>query len=226
MTTIILFAPLLGAILCGFGYKWLGERAAISDRDRPAVLRLPALLDRLLQLRRRAAEPAAVPLDRLGHAQLRLGHPARPADRDHAGRRHHRLGARAPLLVRLHGPRRELEARRELHAALLRLSLVLHLRHAGAGHRRQPPAAVLRLGGRRRRLLPADRLLLPQGQRQRRRDQGVHRQPGRRLRLPDGHLRPLRAGRQRRLRPTSSPPRPSSPRRRCASSGATGTPPR
>jgi NADH-quinone oxidoreductase subunit L len=29
MTTIILFAPLVGAILCGFGYKWLGERAAL-----------------------------------------------------------------------------------------------------------------------------------------------------------------------------------------------------
>jgi NADH-quinone oxidoreductase subunit L len=29
MTTIILFAPLVGAILCGFGYKWLGEQAAL-----------------------------------------------------------------------------------------------------------------------------------------------------------------------------------------------------
>ena len=29
MTTIILFAPLLGAVLCGFGYKWLGEKGAI-----------------------------------------------------------------------------------------------------------------------------------------------------------------------------------------------------
>jgi len=29
VTTIILFAPLVGAILCGFGYKWLGEKAAI-----------------------------------------------------------------------------------------------------------------------------------------------------------------------------------------------------
>ena len=29
MATIILFAPLVGAMLCGFGYKWLGERAAI-----------------------------------------------------------------------------------------------------------------------------------------------------------------------------------------------------
>jgi NADH-quinone oxidoreductase subunit L len=29
VTTIILFAPLVGAILCGFGWKWFGERAAI-----------------------------------------------------------------------------------------------------------------------------------------------------------------------------------------------------
>ncbi|MFO1106814.1 MAG: NADH-quinone oxidoreductase subunit L [Amaricoccus sp.] len=28
MTTIILFAPLVGAILCGFGYRWFGERNA------------------------------------------------------------------------------------------------------------------------------------------------------------------------------------------------------
>jgi len=29
MTTIILLAPLFGALICGFGYKWLGERAAL-----------------------------------------------------------------------------------------------------------------------------------------------------------------------------------------------------
>jgi NADH-quinone oxidoreductase subunit L len=29
MVTIILFAPLIGAVLCGFGYKWFGEKAAI-----------------------------------------------------------------------------------------------------------------------------------------------------------------------------------------------------
>ena len=28
MTTIILFAPLLGSLLCGFGYKWFGEKPA------------------------------------------------------------------------------------------------------------------------------------------------------------------------------------------------------
>ncbi len=30
MVTIILFAPLLGAVLCGFGYRWLSERGAMA----------------------------------------------------------------------------------------------------------------------------------------------------------------------------------------------------
>ena len=56
---------------------------------------------------------------------------------------------------------------------------------AGAGPRRQPAGHVHRVGGRRPLQLPADRLLV-QGQRQRRRRQeGVHHQPHRRLRLPD-----------------------------------------
>ncbi len=29
MVTIILFAPLLGAVLCGFGYRWLSEKGAM-----------------------------------------------------------------------------------------------------------------------------------------------------------------------------------------------------
>ena len=34
MVTIILFAPLVGAILCGFGYKWLAEHGAIVTATR------------------------------------------------------------------------------------------------------------------------------------------------------------------------------------------------
>ena len=30
MVTIILFAPLLGAVLCGFGYRWLSEKGAMA----------------------------------------------------------------------------------------------------------------------------------------------------------------------------------------------------
>ena len=63
--------------------------------------------------------------------------------------------------------------------AILRLSVLLHLHHADAGDGRQPAADVLRVGGRGRRQLSADRLLVPQGKRQPRRDEGVHRQPRR-----------------------------------------------
>ena len=56
-------------------------------------------------------------------------------------------------------------ARRSVPAALLRLSVAVHLRHADAGDGRQPRAAVLRLGGRRPRVLSADRLLVPQARR-------------------------------------------------------------
>ena len=31
MTTIILFAPLIGSLLCGFGYKWFGEKPAADS---------------------------------------------------------------------------------------------------------------------------------------------------------------------------------------------------
>ena len=69
--------------------------------------------------------------------------------------------------------------------------VAVHLRDADAGDRRQSRPDVLRLGRRRPRLLPADRLLVPQALGQRRRAEGVHRQPGRRFRLLARHLRHL-----------------------------------
>ena len=80
-------------------------------------------------------------------------------------------------------------ARGPVPAAVLRLPVAVHLRHAGAGDGRQPRAAVLRLGGRRPRELSADRLLVSQARGQRRRDQGLRRQPRRRFRLRARHLR-------------------------------------
>ena len=71
--------------------------------------------------------------------------------------------------------------------ALLQLSEPVQLRHADAGDRRQPAAAVLRLGRRRADELPADRLLVRPPSGLRRRDQGVHRQPHRRPRLRARH---------------------------------------
>ena len=42
MVTIILFAPLVGAVLCGFGYKWLSEQGALITAT--ALLFLACLL--------------------------------------------------------------------------------------------------------------------------------------------------------------------------------------
>ena len=121
-------------------------------------------------------------LDRLRRPQGRLGAAHRHADRRDAGGGHHRVGARPPLFDRLHG-------RGPVPAAVLRLSVAVHLRHADAGDGGQPGADVLRLGGRRPRELSADRLLVPQAGGQRRRDQGLRRQPRRRFRLRARHLR-------------------------------------
>ena len=63
MVTIIVFAPLLGAILCGFGYKWLGEQAAMVTATGLLFLAFLLSLDRVLHLRRPDRERVAVPLD-------------------------------------------------------------------------------------------------------------------------------------------------------------------
>ena len=112
----------------------------------------------------------------VGRPPGRLGVPDRYADRRDARGGQHGLGARAPLFHRLH-------ARGSAPAAVLRLSVALHLRHADAGDGRQPRPDVLRLGGRGPRELSAHRLLVPEGFRQRGGHQGLHRQPRRRFRL-------------------------------------------
>ena len=42
METILLFAPLVGAVICGFGHKMIGEKAATVTAT--ALLFLSALL--------------------------------------------------------------------------------------------------------------------------------------------------------------------------------------
>ena len=79
--------------------------------------------------------------------------PDRPADGDDDARRHVRVADGARLHHRLHGRRPRLHA-------LLQLHLALHVLDADAGDEQQLPAALLRLGGGRPRLLPADRLLV------------------------------------------------------------------
>ena len=88
-----------------------------------------------------------------GALKVELGPARRHADRGDAGGGDDGVVARPSLFHRLH-------ARRPVAAALLRLSVAVHLRHADAGDGRQSGADVLRLGRRRPRVLPADRLLV------------------------------------------------------------------
>ena len=149
-----------------------------------------------------ARPPLAMDRRRPAAARHRvLARPALGGD----GPGHHRRRRPDPyLLHRLH-------ARRRGVLALLRVPEPVHVRDAGAGARRQPVADVRRLGGRRPLLLGADRLLVQGPREHDGRQQGVHRQPRRRLGLraravPAVH-RPRRGG----------PSDPGVPRRRpCA----------
>ncbi len=97
------------------------------------------------------------------------------------------------LLRRLHGARPR-------PAAVLRLPQPVRRRDAAARPGQQLPPAVRRLGGRRPRVVPADRLLELQAGLRRRRQEGLRRQPGRRLRPVDRDHDDVRAVRQRHLR--------------------------
>ena len=214
----IVFLPLVGFLIAGLLrplHRRAGER---GHHDGAPVRRLRPVLDRLRQCRlrqRRGAHPGGA-LDGVRRPRRRLGLPGRYADGRDADRRDDGLGARAPLLDRLH-------ARGSAPAALLRLPVAVHLRHADAGDGRQPRADVLRLGGRRPRQLPPDRLLVREALGQRRRHQGLHRQPGRRFRLRPRHLPRLRAVRLGRLRGDLPARRRAFEQRPSASSATIGT---
>ena len=133
------------------------DRRQGRDHRRAVHRRVPQLADLLPVYRRRCAadrRPGAR-LDPVGRPRRRLGAARRQPDRGDAGGRHDRLQPRPPLQLGLYGGGPE-------PAALLRLSVAVQLRDADAGDRRQPGPDVLRLGRRRPRLLPADRLLVPQ----------------------------------------------------------------
>ena len=87
---------------------------------------------------------------------------------------------------------------------LLRLPEPLHVRDVRADPRRQLPAHVPRLGGRGPLLVPADQLLVPQEEREPGGQEGLPRQPRRRLRLHAGHAAGLRHHRARCSSPASS----------------------
>ena len=104
--------------------------------------------------------------------------------------------------------------------ALLRVPELLRLLDAAARPGGQLPRADRRLGVRRRRLLPADQLLVPAHDRHARGHQGVRHQRPRRRRPRARHVLHLQARRHARL------PRHLRGRPRGASSRATATSPR
>ena len=91
------------------------------------------------------------------------------------------------------------ESRQRVRALLLVPEPVRRV-HAGAGARLELPGAVRGLGRRRPLLVPADRVLVQEEVGGRRRQEGVRRQPHRRLRVPARHVRAVRDVRHPRVR--------------------------
>ena len=170
------------------------RRVDRHGRDRPRVPRGARRADR-------AAGPCPhPPRARLLAVELRLDgrhrraavDPRRPAVGVHDPDRHRRLDDDPPLLGLLPGRRPRLRP-------LLLLPELLRLLDAAARARGQLPAADRRLGVRRRRLLPADLLLVPAHDRHERGDQGVRDQRRRRRRARARHVLHLQAHRHARL---------------------------
>ncbi len=117
------------------------------------------------------------------HRRLELRHRLllRPPERRDDADRHRRGLADPRLFDRLHEGRRELRA-------LLRVSQPVPVLHAAAGARPVAAGDLRRLGRRRARLLPADRILVRRPGQGRRGQEGVHHQPHRRRRLPARHV--------------------------------------
>ena len=118
--------------------------------------------------------------------------PGGPAVGVHDPGRHRRLDDDSPLLGVLHGRGQGLRA-------LLRLPQLLRVLDAAARLGGQLPAVDCGLGLRRRRLLPADLLLVPAHHCHTRWDQGVRDQRRRRRWARAGHLLPLQAHGHARL---------------------------
>ena len=181
---LILLCPLVGCIVISLGYKlWPGKaRRAGSGRSRSRcsfAASIGALID--APGPRRGGAPGRH--RRVGlreHRRRRRAAlaAARPALDLHGARGLRRLDADPPLLRLLHGvgPR--------LHA-LLRVPELLRLLDAAAGPGRQLPDPDRRLGVRRRRVLPADLVLVPAHDRHARGHQGVRHQRRRRRRARD-----------------------------------------
>ncbi len=191
---LCLLAPLAGALAITLAGARISRRTRRLDLDALGLRRLRRrgrLVPRHPGQGRRRPRGA---LDRLhvarrGRLPRRLADPRRPALPDDDARRHRRRRPDRLVLDGLHG-------RRGRGAPLLRLHGAVRLLDADARAGRQPAAPARRLGPRRPRLLPPDRLLprAPRGDRGR--QEGVRDERDRRR--GDG-ARPLPADRQDRL---------------------------
>jgi NADH-quinone oxidoreductase subunit L len=182
METIILFAPLVGALLGGFGWKIMGETAA--QWLTTSLLFLAAILSWVIMLTFDASAHDN------GYYTIELMRWIQSGTLDTSwGIRMDRLTAimlvvitTVSALVHLYsfGYMAHDENFGEGVAYKARFFAYLSfftLHDVDAGDRRQPCADVLWLGRRGRRVLPFDRFLLQETVCQCRCDQGVRRQP-------------------------------------------------
>ena len=162
-------ARIMGAALRAVALGVLGAARPARPRQREHTVRVATWISSLpLQLSERHDRQLRHP----------VGLQARPALRDDDPRRHRHRVPDPRLLGRLHARGAEGGVR-----AVLRVPQPLRLLHADARPRRQLRRDVRRVGRRRPLLVPADRLLLREEERVGRRQEGVHRQPHRRLGL-------------------------------------------
>ena len=161
MYAAIVFLPLLGSAIAGLFGRVIGARASELVTTGllfvSAALSVVAFNDVALagpQLHHSRSCPGSIPaifaVDWTVRVDTHHGGDAGGGDR--------RVVAGASLFHRLH-------ARRPAPAALLLLSVAVHLRHADAGDGQQLPAAVLRLGRGGPGVLSADRLLVHEARR-------------------------------------------------------------
>ena len=175
--------PLAGAAINGFlGKK--SSRTAVSTVGLVFLrrgVRLGAVGCHARLVDRPSLPGISGPLDPLRQFQRRLRFISRSTLAGHAAGRH-RSGIPHPhLFRRLHVGRPQL-------LPLLRLPEPVHVFHADAGAGQQLPADVHRLGGRGPGVVSADRVLVHERFGGIGGKESVHRQPHRRLRIPDRTL--------------------------------------
>ncbi len=193
---LVPLAPLAGAIVVGpvrAAGSAARRRTGCASSASPIAMVASYVVWR--DVLRRAHASTATSTRGCSRADLRLVDrlPDRPADGDDDAGRDVRVADGPRLHDRLHGRRPRLHA-------LLPLHLAVHVLDADAGDEQQLRPALLRLGGGRPGLVPADRLLVHAADGDLREPEGVPRQPRRRLRLRARDRPRPRALRHARLR--------------------------